>query len=152
MEVGTREYHYYKVSRLSPEFEELMQQIKFNICINAAGTGNVPYSMTHPVSDFEANSLDTIRSLDGIRRYQPGCKYLHISSAAVYGNQQKLPIGEDDKLHPLSPYGWHKVVAEQICKEFTQIYKVNTAIVRPFSVFGIGLKKQLIWDLLQKVT
>jgi UDP-glucose 4-epimerase len=151
MEVGTQHYHYSKISRLSPEFDELLALTSFDVCINAAGSGNVPYSMTHPVSDFEANSLDTLRILDGLRRHQPQCRYLHISSAAVFGNPQQLPVRENDRKEPMSPYGWHKLISEKICREYTQVYKLHTVIVRPFSVFGPRLKKQLIWDLSQKI-
>lgn len=150
METATRNYHYHKVSRLSPEFDELLQKINFNACINAAGSGNVSYSMTHPVIDFEANSLDVIRILDAIRRLRPACKYIHISSAAVYGNPLHLPVSEKDILKPLSPYGWHKLISEQICYEYASVYNISTSILRPFSIYGPGLKKQLFWDLYQK--
>jgi UDP-glucose 4-epimerase len=151
LETGSQDYQYFKISRLSPELDELLQLTSFDVCINAAGSGNVPYSMTHPVSDFEANSLDTLRILDGLRRHQPKCRYLHISSAAVYGNPQQLPVRENDMQRPMSPYGWHKLISEQICREYTEVYNLPTVIVRPFSVFGPGLKKQLIWDLSQKI-
>lgn len=149
-EQPSRKYAYTKVSRLSPEFEEIFRNQAFDAVINAAGSGNVPYSMTHPVLDFEANALDTIRLLDAIRNNRPGCKYIHISSAAIYGNPTMLPVGEDAAALPLSPYGWHKLLAEQLCKEYTLIYGLRTAVVRPFSVYGNGLKKQLFWDLYQK--
>lgn len=146
------EYEYTKVTRLSPDFDELFRTGKFDAVINAAGSGNVPYSMTHPVSDFESNCLDTIRVLDAIRKHQPGARYIHLSSAAVYGNPERLPINETDKTQPLSAYGWHKLIAEQLCREYCGLYGVRTAIVRPFSVYGPGLKKQLYWDLYQKVS
>jgi UDP-glucose 4-epimerase len=149
-ESSLHDYRYFKVSRISPGWEEIFSLHKFDICINAAGSGNVPHSMTHPLSDFEANTLDTIRILDAIRTYNPSCKYLHISSAAVYGNPEALPVKEDQSKTPLSPYGWHKLLAEQLCREFTEIYNISTAIVRPFSVYGPGLRKQLFWDIYQK--
>src|SRR5687768_5375255 len=89
-ETSTQAYHYIKVSRLSPEWEELISSNRFDACINAAGSGNVSYSMTHPVADFEANTLDVIRILDALRRSNASCRYLHTSSAAVYGNPKKL--------------------------------------------------------------
>src|SRR3982751_6954365 len=55
------DYVYTKVSRLSPEWDEVFNNNQFDACINAAGSGNVPYSMQHPLYDFEANTLDTIR-------------------------------------------------------------------------------------------
>jgi UDP-glucose 4-epimerase len=149
-EVASQSYNYIKVSRLSPEFQDVFASREYNVCINAAGSGNVNYSMTHPVSDFEANALDTMRVLDNIKTYQPACRYLHLSSAAVYGNPQKLPVTENDKLQPLSPYGWHKLIAENICKEYTSVYGLSTAALRPFSVYGPYLQKQLLWDMFVK--
>lgn len=149
-ETSFKPYQYVKVSRLSPDLNDLFSFAHFDVCVNAAGSGNVSYSMSHPFADFEANSLDTIRILEIIRKVQPTCKYLHISSAAVYGNPEKLPICETDAAKPLSPYGWHKLLAEYLCREYSQIYGLKTAIIRPFSVYGPGLKKQLFWDLYQK--
>lgn len=147
----SQHYNYTTVSRLSPELEDIFRQSEYEICINAAGKGSVPYSVEHPVPDFELNSLETIRLLDTIRRISPSCIYFHISSAAVYGNPAKLPVSEADPISPLSPYGWHKLISEHICKEYSSIYGVKTVVIRPFSVYGPGLKKQLLWDLYQKM-
>lgn len=149
-EQPTQKYFYKKVSRLSPDLDEFFGETKIDGVINAAGSGNVPYSMSHPVLDFEANSLDTIRVLDALRKHQPHCRYVHLSSAAVYGNPITLPVKENDPTLPLSPYGWHKLIAEQICQEYTSVFGLPTAIARPFSVYGPGLKKQLFWDVYQK--
>jgi UDP-glucose 4-epimerase len=149
-EQPSKKYNYIKVSRLSPEMNEVLAHTKFDVVVNAAGSGNVSYSILHPLLDFEANSLDTIRLLDAIRKHQPTCKYIHLSSAAVYGNPRKLPIKEEDVTVPLSPYGWHKLIAENLCKEYTQVYHLRTAVLRPFSVYGPELKKQLFWDLYVK--
>lgn len=145
-------YTYVKVSRLSSEWEDVMQQINFDVCINAAGSGNVSYSVTHPLIDFEANTLDVIRILDSIKKHQISCKYLHISSAAVYGNSVSLPIKESSALQPISPYGYHKQMSEIVCKEYHHLFGIAVAIVRPFSIYGVGLKKQLLWDICNKLT
>ncbi len=150
-EQATVSYNYIKLSRLSFELEDVLQKNQFDLLINAAGSGNVNYSMTHPLIDFEANCLDVIKVLDGIRKFQINCKYIHISSAAVYGNPKQLPINENDITNPTSPYGWHKLISENLCKEYSSIFKIPTAIVRPFSVYGPGLKKQIFWDLHQKI-
>lgn len=152
VEVPTNvKYKYLKVSRLSSEWEHLLRTVTFDVCINAAGSGNVSYSVTHPLIDFEANSLDVIRILDAIRIHQPNCKYVHISSAAVYGNPISLPIKETDALQPISPYGYHKMMSEIICKEYAHLFNIPVAIVRPFSIYGNGLRKQLIWDICSKL-
>ena len=150
IERPVKQYNYFKVSRLSPEFEEVFEHGKLDLVINAAGSANVSWSMQHPVSDFESNCLDTIRILEALRKHQVKAKYIHFSSAAVYGNPEKLPVLERDRLQPLSAYGWHKLIAEKLCLEYSNIYHLNIAIIRPFSVYGEGLKKQIFWDLFQK--
>lgn len=149
-EAPSADYTYFKLSRLSPELDEVLQSASFDFFINVAGSGNVSYSVTHPFIDFEANTLDVYRILDAIRRLQPGCKYIQLSSAAVYGNPATLPVNETAVCAPVSPYGFHKLMAEMICKEFHQLFGLQIAVVRPFSVYGPGLKKQLFWDLFQK--
>jgi dTDP-glucose 4,6-dehydratase/UDP-glucose 4-epimerase len=143
-------YNYIKVVKEDPILDALFKQEQFDVCINAGGSGNVSSSMTEPFKDFRSNSLDTIYVLESIRLFAPSCKYLHISSAAVYGNPPQLPVKETDSLHPLSPYGWHKLIAEHLCLEYSTVFNIRTAAVRPFSVFGPGLRKQLFWDLYQK--
>lgn len=143
-------YEYVKVSRLSAQWNELLKMKQFDVCINAAGSGNVAYSVTHPLIDFEANTLDVIQLLDAIKNIQPSCKYIHLSSAAVYGNPTSLPIFENSVIQPISPYGYHKMMSEIICKEYAHLYNIDIAIIRPFSIFGNGLRKQLIWDMCNK--
>ena len=151
IEFSTDEFIYHKVSILSSDFEDIFIQNIFKVCINASGSGNVGYSIENPLGDFEANTLTVFKILDCIKKHQPNCKYIHISSAAVYGNPLKLPINENCKLSPISPYGFHKQMSEIICKEYSKLFGVNVTVIRPFSVYGKGLKKQLFWDLCHKV-
>ena len=143
-------YNYIQVSRLSPDFDAAFKEIQYNVCINAAGNGSVPVSIERPLSDFDANCGDLMKLLELIRLKNNHCKYLHISSAAVYGNPVKLPISENDALAPVSPYGWSKMISEIICRQYFTLYGIEIAIVRPFSIFGPGLYKQFFWDLHQK--
>jgi dTDP-glucose 4,6-dehydratase/UDP-glucose 4-epimerase len=111
----------------------------------------VPFSLEKPFHDFQLNTLNVFKILDAIRRFNSGCKYLSLSSAAVYGNPQTLPIHETHPLAPVSPYGIHKMMAEQICEEFYRFWNVKTCCIRIFSAYGPGLKKQLLWDISQKL-
>jgi len=144
------EYGYIHIERSLPEFEQIFKQQHFNYCINAAGSGSVSISISEPNKDFELNVVDTFKLLNAIRLNNSDCKYIHFSSAAVYGNPIKLPIAETADLIPVSPYGYHKWLSEIICKEFVDLYKMPIIILRPFSAYGPGQRKQLIWDLYQK--
>ena len=144
------EYEYHKISRLRPDYSQFFENDKYDVCINAGGSGSVPLSFERPVNDFEANTFDVFNLLEAIRHFNPECRYINFSSAAVYGNPTSLPITEADNVSPLSPYGWHKYYSELICKEYSVLYNIKTCSLRPFSVYGPGLKKQLFWDIYQK--
>jgi UDP-glucose 4-epimerase len=135
-----------------PDFSRIFSRNSFDLCINATGAANVQLSFLHPGMDYMLNVTNVYTILDNIKQYAPQCKFINFSSAAVYGNPSSLPIHESAMLNPVSPYGYHKVYSEQICKEFFDLFQVPTISVRVFSAYGEGLKKQLFWDLYKKIS
>lgn len=63
-------------------------------------------------------------------------KVVFASSAAVYGDQSKLPIKEDIQLNPLSPYATSKIAGEYLCHIITDTHNLPTVSLRYFNVFG----------------
>jgi len=141
---------YFMVDGSNSDYSSVFQQLKFDICINCSGAASVPKSLQNPLRDYYLNTVNVFKLLAAIKKYQPDCRFINLSSAAVYGNPKRLPIKETAKPDPLSPYGIHKLQAEHICKEFYKFYKIQTCSVRIFSVYGPGLQKQLFWDLYVK--
>jgi len=139
------------INELHKDLPKILKEREFDFCINAAGSGNVFLSNQEPYNDFQLNVNNTISILDNIRLFQNNCKYIHISSAAVYGNPEILPIGEEAEKKPISSYGWNKLMGENICFQYNKIYHIPIIILRPFSIYGPGLRKQIIWDLYQKI-
>jgi UDP-glucose 4-epimerase len=74
------------------------------------------------------------------------------SSASVYGAAKVMPIQEDTQCAPVSPYGVNKRIAEQLILSHGANYGTAAAIVRLFSVYGCGLRKQLLWDACRKLS
>lgn len=142
--------NYLFVESVSSDFQYLFLQQKFDVCINCSGTADVAFSMGSPYRDFQLNTLNTFKILEGISRFNPECKYISLSSASVYGNPNNFPIKENDNLSPISPYGYHKCMAEEICREFSQFWNSKTCCIRIFTTFGPRLRKQLLWDIFQK--
>lgn len=138
---------YFVIDSTSIDFYNLFEFKQFDICINCSGAASVPDSLIQPLRDFTLNSFNVFKILDAIRKYNKECKFLNLSSAAVYGNPCNLPIREFDNLQPISPYGIHKLMSEEICKEFNIYYGLSTCSIRIFSAYGEGLKKQLFFDL-----
>lgn len=141
---------YIFIESVDSDFQYIFLKQHFDVCINCSGAASVPFSLENPYHDFQLNTLNVYKILEAIRKHCVECKYISMSSAAVYGNPKRLPINEVDKLAPVSPYGFHKQMTEQICNEFSRFWNVKTCCIRIFSAYGPRLHKQLLWDLSQK--
>lgn len=144
------EDHYIQIDATNSDYHAIFEKHDISVCVNCSGAASVPLSLENPLKDFNLNTVNVFKILDAIRNYQPYCKFVNLSSAAVYGNPSSLPIKESMAFAPVSPYGFHKMQAEQICKEFHEFYNLKTCSLRIFSAYGEGLKKQLFWDLYKK--
>jgi len=114
--------------------------------IHCAGGGSVAFSIQDPLADFERTVATTAHVLEYVRTVAPSCRVVYPSSASVYGTVDQLPIREDSRAMPISQYGVHKLMAEQLVSSYSRQFGTSAAIVRLFSVYGCGLRKQLLWD------
>jgi UDP-glucose 4-epimerase len=142
--------NYFLIDATNADYQNIFQNNTFDICVNCSGAASVPDSIKNPLRDFTLNTYNVVKMLEAIRVNQPGCKFINLSSAAVYGNPEQLPVLENLHLNPISPYGIHKMQAEQVCRTYSSFYNIPTCSLRIFSAYGNGLKKQLFWDLFQK--
>lgn len=123
-----------------------------DLIVHCAGSGSVGYSMSNPYQDFQSTVSTTAALLEFVRLHAPHARVVYPSSGGVYGAAQKIPMAEADIAMPASPYGVHKLVVEQLCASHARNFGVSVAVVRLFSVYGKGLRKQLLWDACQKIT
>lgn len=131
--------------------ERLVQVAGEPDCIvHCAGSSSVGFSLTNPLEDFDRSATTTVAVLDYVRRVTPNTAVVLPSSAAVYGTAILLPNNESAPLRPASPYGVHKLIVEELCQSYAKHFKTRLAIVRLFSLYGEGLRKQLMWDACKK--
>lgn len=62
-------------------------------------------------------------------------RFVFSSSSSVYGDA-KVPTSENHSLNPLSPYALNKLIGEQYCKLYSDIYNLDTVCLRYFNVYG----------------
>ena len=122
-----------------------------DVIVHAAGGSSVPLSIQSPEQDFSRTVSTTEDVLEYLRHIDSNSKLIYLSAAGVYGTVKILPIRENVELYPLSPYGKHKVAAEGLCSDCSTSYGVDITVIRLFSIYGAGLKKQLLWDALNKI-
>ncbi len=135
----------------SGDLDSLLKEFKPELVVNCAGAALVGRSFTSPGEDFLCNVSVVSGLLDSLRTALPDCRFVQLSSAAVYGNPRTLPVGESADIAPISPYGFHKRQAELLVEEYATIYRMRAATVRIFSAYGPGLSKQVLWDLSRKI-
>lgn len=116
------------------------------LIFHLAGGSAVGPSLNAPFEDFMRTAGTTARLLEWLRTHSPRSKLVVASSAAVYGDTRGTPADESRPSSPVSPYGFHKLMMEQLCHEYSQVFGLETAVLRMFSVYGEGLRKQLLWD------
>lgn len=142
---------YHQLTLPCTELEVLLKDCSPAICVHCAGRASVAHSISDPAPDFHAGPIMTFELLNAIRHYANACRVIFLSSAAVYGNPESLPVAEAHVLKPVSPYGFHKLQSELICREFAQVYQLKVASLRIFSAYGAGLRRQVLWDIVRKV-
>lgn len=118
-----------------------------DVVVHLAGGSTVGAALAQPREDFERTVSTTVELLEWIRLNAPQTCVVAVSSAAVYGAAHAGPIPEGTPLEPYSPYGWHKAMMESLCRSYASSFGLRCVVARLFSVYGAGLRKQLLWDL-----
>ena len=120
------------------DFKLLSESSKnFDIIIHLAAKSDVSESVIHPEITTSVNLNGTINVLKCCAQNKIK-KIIFASSAAVYGNCKDLPITEESKTEPLSPYGASKLSAENEIKIYASEFGFDAIILRMFNVYGVG--------------
>ncbi len=124
---------------------------KFDYIFHLAGRASVKASLEDPLGDLRENLESTIYLLEGIKVLDKKPLLIFASSSAVYGIPTKMPISENSPALPVSPYGVSKLGAEHYIRVYHELYGLPAVILRFFSVYGPGQRKQVIYDLMGKI-
>jgi len=116
------------------------------VIFHAAGGGSVGASLADPEADHARTVGSLVQTLAFLDAQAPQARLIYPSSAAVYGEAAAGPIAETLTAAPVSPYGRHKLEAERLIAQAAD-GGLEAVIIRFFSVYGPGLRKQLLWDL-----
>jgi nucleoside-diphosphate-sugar epimerase len=103
--------------------------------LHQAAIPSVPRSVKDPITSNRAN-VDASLNLLVAARDARVARVVYAGSSSAYGNTPTLPKVETMPTAPLSPYALQKLVAEQYCQMFSQLYGLETVAIRYFNVFG----------------
>lgn len=118
------------------EVNHCFSTFKFDMVIHLAAKAGVRPSIENPIAYYKTNVLGTLNLLETMKDYDVK-KMIFASSSSVYGNNEKVPFSEDDKVDfPISPYAASKKAGELICHNYHYLYGFDIFCLRFFTVYG----------------
>lgn len=106
-----------------------------DVVFHFAALARVQPSIEDPLTFNNVNVNSTLKIL--MAAHKAGVKrVVYSASSSAYGNTETLPTPESETTNPLSPYGLQKLIGEQYCKMFSEVYGLDTVSLRYFNVYG----------------
>jgi len=106
-----------------------------DIVFHTAARARVQPSIKDPIG-FNKQNVDATLNLLVAAKDANIKRVVYSASSSVYGNANIFPTPETHPVNPLSPYGLQKLIGEQYCKVFSEVYGLDTVSLRYFNVYG----------------
>lgn len=121
---------------------EIFQRHKFDAVMHFASFIQVGESVVNPGIYYENNVSNSLNLLNAMIKGGVN-NFIFSSTAAVYGDPMQPLIDESHPLKPLNPYGWSKLMVEQIARDFEVAYGLKFSCLRYFNAAGADIDGQL---------
>jgi UDP-glucose 4-epimerase len=133
------------------DFEEAERAVKdVDVVFHYAANPEVRVSTTNPEIHFNENVVATFNLLQAMRRNDVG-ELVFASSGSVYGEPERIPVGEEAPIRPVSVYGASKAACENLIHAYSKLYGIRAIILRYANVVGPRLRHGVIWDFINKL-
>lgn len=113
--------------------KNIMKGVDF--VLHHAAIPSVQRSLEDPIGTNRANIEGTLKVLCAAKNSNVK-RVVYASSSSVYGDSPTLPKKEDMPNNPLSPYACTKMTGELYCRQFSELYGLDTISLRYFNIFG----------------
>jgi UDP-glucose 4-epimerase len=124
---------YHKKSILDMSTEKLYNGAE--VVFHAAAKARIQPSVTKPSSAFETNVLGTQIVCEFARKANVK-RVIYSASSSCYGKKNKPPFTEDMVVDCQTPYSLSKWMGEEVCRLYSNLYDLETVILRYFNVYG----------------
>jgi UDP-glucose 4-epimerase len=118
-----------------PLVASIIAQHEIEAIIHFAASTVVPESVADPLGYYRNNTVNSRALIEsavkgGVRHF------IFSSTAAVYGNPERMPVAEDTPTMPMSPYGSSKLMTETMLRDAGHAHGLGYVILRYFNVAG----------------
>jgi len=115
--------------------EDIVSECPVEAVFHLAAIPKVQFSIKEPIKAHNVNVDGTLNLLNFCKNHAVK-RFVFSSSSSIYGDQDKLPLHEEMKSNPMSPYALHKLIGENYCKLFNSLYGIEAISLRYFNVYG----------------
>jgi len=118
------------------QVEDVFESHSIDIVVHLAAMAGVRPSIDKPALYNEVNLIGTLNILESCRKHGVP-KLVYASSSSVYGNNEKVPFHEGDRVdHPISPYASTKKSGELMVHTYCHLFGLDAVCLRFFTVYG----------------
>jgi UDP-glucuronate 4-epimerase len=122
---------------------EVFKGTRFDCVVHLAARAGVRPSLSEPVLYAETNINGTLNLLELAREHDVR-QFVFGSSSSVYGENEKVPFAEEDKVNaPISPYAATKAAGELLCHTYSHLFGLRCVALRFFTVYGARQRPDL---------
>jgi UDP-glucose 4-epimerase len=118
-----------------PMLHDLFARNHFDGVMHFAAYIQVGESVQHPAKYYRNNIANTQNLLDAMVAHDVR-SFIFSSTAAIFGEPQRVPIDETHPRKPINPYGRTKWFVEQMLKDYDTAYGLKSVCLRYFNAAG----------------
>lgn len=120
------------------EIYNIFEEHKPTYIIHLAAESHVDRSITDPLSFVNSNVIGTGNILEGMRRYVPKARMIHVSTDEVYGHlkHDDHPFSEMSPIDPRSPYSASKASSDMLAFSYRNTYGLDITVTRCCNNYG----------------
>ncbi len=131
-----KNFKFLKIDLIEKEkIMKIFKTFKFDEVYNFAAQAGVRYSMENPSVYIDSNVSGFSNLISAAQNFKTK-KFFYASSSSVYGDNNKFPLHEKERINPKNIYGLSKKFNEEIAQNFFEIYNFKSTGLRFFTVFG----------------
>jgi GDP-4-dehydro-6-deoxy-D-mannose reductase len=142
-----------KIDLLSQDqVEYIIHEFQPDYILHLASFSSVAYSWKEPVQSFQNNTNIFLNLADVVRKLNIEARILSIGSSEEYGNvnDADLPLKEDHRLNPISPYAVARISQEYLSKVYVEGFGIDIVLTRSFNHIGPMQKSVFVVSSLAK--
>jgi dTDP-glucose 4,6-dehydratase len=129
------QFHQIDVVRDFPGLMQLLDETRPEVVIHVAALSEVGLSNERPVEYFAINTMGVVRLCNELRRRRYLQRYVHISSAEIFGSCGRS-VNEQDLFNPSTPYAVSKAAADMYLNTLIRNFNFPATLIRSTNVYG----------------